>query len=379
VTQYTISSCGRPFGASWRHRPLQVACHASGRTISPNCSTACPAGVRERRAPLPGATVGCRELSCRDQLLSMVFAQVTGRASLRRDGERVGRLGSPSLSLWLRGGGGPQHLGRGQRATRLPDLRGHRPGHDRPAPAGAAPGSRVGPTGRRRLRPRLDHHRPVPEAVSLGRFRRRKAGVKATPAGPADRHPGIPAVSPAKTHDLWMLDQLPSRPGPSTSSTRATTTSPASTASTPRGVLRHPGQIQPGLWRARTPAGGPRRSRCAGTGSSACAAPSRGSATPTPCAAVSYVDPQTDKRLTFLTNHLTLGALLVALLYHKRWRIELFFSGSSSTCASRRSSGSAPTRSRANSGSRSSRTCWSCGSDIATTTQPCTKSTAFSA
>ena len=30
-------------------------------------------------------------------------------------------------------------------------------------------------------------------------------------------------------------------------------------------------------------------------------------------------------RLTFLTNHLGLDALTIALLYRKRWRIELFF------------------------------------------------------
>ena len=38
-----------------------------------------------------------------------------------------------------------------------------------------------------------------------------------------------------------------------------------------------------------------------------------------------YLDPETGKRLRFMTNNLTLDALTVALLYHKRWRIELFF------------------------------------------------------
>jgi IS4 transposase len=40
---------------------------------------------------------------------------------------------------------------------------------------------------------------------------------------------------------------------------------------------------------------------------------------------IRYVDPETGKRLTFLTNHLTLDALTVALLYRKRWQIELLF------------------------------------------------------
>lgn len=40
---------------------------------------------------------------------------------------------------------------------------------------------------------------------------------------------------------------------------------------------------------------------------------------------VRYVDPDTGKRLTFLTNHLTIDALSIALLYRKRWKIELLF------------------------------------------------------
>lgn len=40
---------------------------------------------------------------------------------------------------------------------------------------------------------------------------------------------------------------------------------------------------------------------------------------------VGYVDPDTGKRFTFLTNNLTLDAETIALLYRKRWRIELFF------------------------------------------------------
>jgi len=38
-----------------------------------------------------------------------------------------------------------------------------------------------------------------------------------------------------------------------------------------------------------------------------------------------YLDPETGKRLVFLTNHFGLPALTIAQLYHCRWRIELFF------------------------------------------------------
>jgi len=40
---------------------------------------------------------------------------------------------------------------------------------------------------------------------------------------------------------------------------------------------------------------------------------------------IGYLDPETGKKLVFLTNDQTLPAEFVALLYRKRWQIELFF------------------------------------------------------
>ena len=40
---------------------------------------------------------------------------------------------------------------------------------------------------------------------------------------------------------------------------------------------------------------------------------------------VRYFDPETQRHLVFLTNHLGIPALTVALIYRLRWRIELFF------------------------------------------------------
>jgi hypothetical protein len=40
---------------------------------------------------------------------------------------------------------------------------------------------------------------------------------------------------------------------------------------------------------------------------------------------VAYCDPETERTLIFLTNHLEIPALTVALIYRLRWRIELFF------------------------------------------------------
>jgi hypothetical protein len=44
-----------------------------------------------------------------------------------------------------------------------------------------------------------------------------------------------------------------------------------------------------------------------------------------PLRRIRYVDPETSKRLVFITNHFTLPALVVAQLYKCRWQVELFF------------------------------------------------------
>jgi IS4 transposase len=44
-----------------------------------------------------------------------------------------------------------------------------------------------------------------------------------------------------------------------------------------------------------------------------------------PLRRVAYYDVERKKRLVFLTNNLTLPALTIALLYKRRWQVELFF------------------------------------------------------
>ena len=46
---------------------------------------------------------------------------------------------------------------------------------------------------------------------------------------------------------------------------------------------------------------------------------------PDPLRRISYIDPDTDKRLMFLTNNFTLPALTIPKLYKCRWQVELFF------------------------------------------------------
>ncbi len=38
-----------------------------------------------------------------------------------------------------------------------------------------------------------------------------------------------------------------------------------------------------------------------------------------------FKDPESGKTLVFLTNHMTLPPLTIAVLYKSRWQVELFF------------------------------------------------------
>jgi hypothetical protein len=46
---------------------------------------------------------------------------------------------------------------------------------------------------------------------------------------------------------------------------------------------------------------------------------------PVPLRRIKYIDPETGKRFVFLTNNLVLDALTIARLYKSRWQVELFF------------------------------------------------------
>lgn len=52
-----------------------------------------------------------------------------------------------------------------------------------------------------------------------------------------------------------------------------------------------------------------------------------------------YRDPETKKRLVFLTNNFSLAAKTIAALYKSRWQIELFLNGSNNTFVLKRSLG----------------------------------------
>ena len=157
-------------------------------------------------------------------------------------------------------------------------------------------------------------------------FRRRKAGVKAHTL--LDLRVGVPVfvrVSPAKTHDLWMLDQIVAQPGAFyvldkgyCDFRRLYRLHQAGAFFVTRAKRNLDYRIRQ---RRSVEAGGPvrwdRLVRLRG--------PKSRRLYPDTLRLVRYVDPDSGRRLTFLTNHQGLAAQTVALLYRKRWRIELFF------------------------------------------------------
>jgi hypothetical protein len=157
-------------------------------------------------------------------------------------------------------------------------------------------------------------------------FRRKKAAVKAHTL--FDLNAGIPVfmrVSHGKTHDLWMLDQILPQAGAFyimdrgyVDFARLYRLHTAGAFFIPRAKRR----MDFGVCRRLTvPPEGPVRSdrlvRLRGSLSR--------TLYPDTLRLVRYVDPATGRRLIFLTNNLTLDPLTIALLYRKRWQIELFF------------------------------------------------------
>jgi hypothetical protein len=267
-----------------------------------------------------------RTLSCMDQFLCMIFAQLTARASLR---ETVSCLRAMGVRRYHCGIRGPVAK------STLADANEHRDYRIFQDVALAMIHAA-----------RIEF--PVdPDLTSLEAevfaldsttidlclklfpwavFRRRKAAVKAHVL--FDISAGIPVfmrVTHGKTHDLWMLDQILPIAGAfyvmdrgSVDFTRLYRLHAAGAFFVTRAKRR----IDFGVRERRAvPAQGPVLSdylvRLRG--------PLSRTLYPDTLRRVRYIDPDTGRRLIFLTNNLTLDALTIALLYRKRWQIELFF------------------------------------------------------
>ena len=297
-----------------------------GRTVFAQLAELLPRRAFENAVSRYRGDRRVRALSCMDQLLCMIFAQLTGRSSLRETVSCLAALGGRRYHCGIRG--------RVARSTlaEANEKRDYRIFMDTALAMVAA--ARVELPVDRELA-RLDAEAYALDATTIdlclklfpwAQFRRRKAGVKAHTL--LDLRVGIPVflrVTHAKTHDLWALDQLTPEAGAFYVLDKAYTDFARLHRLHCAGaffITRAKRNLDFGVRRrnAADPSAGvvgDRHVRLRG--------PKSRRLYPDTLRLIRYADPKTGKRLKFLTNNLTLPAATVALLYRKRWRIELFF------------------------------------------------------
>jgi len=157
-------------------------------------------------------------------------------------------------------------------------------------------------------------------------FRRRKAGIKVHTM--LDVKAGIPVflrVSNAKVHDVWFLDQIVYQPGAfyivdkgyiDFARLYKVHVAGAFFVTRPKRGMKF--RVTAHLEVApNTGVVSDRLIRLRGIQSR--------TTYPELLRLIRYVDPETGKRFFFITNNRTLDSATIALLYRKRWRIELFF------------------------------------------------------
>jgi len=266
-------------------------------------------------------------LSVTDQLLAMVFAQLTGRSSLRETVTCLRSIGSRRYHLGIR------HSPARSTLAEANERRDHRIFSDTAMSMIAA--------ARRELPVDPDLRRlKIKAAFALdsttidlclalfpwARFKRTKGAIKAHVL--LDLFVGIPVfmrVSNAKTSDISSLDQLVFLPGAFYILDRGYVDFARLFGIHQAGaffVIRPKRKMSFGVSK-RLPAdagAGVVRDRIIKLRGKHRQAIRRW-----PLRLVRYIDPATGRRFTFLSNHLQLPAEQIALLYRKRWRIELLF------------------------------------------------------
>jgi len=267
-----------------------------------------------------------RTLSCMDQLLCMIFAQVTGRSSLRETVLCLRALGPRRYHCGIRAAPARSTLAEAN------EKRDYRIFEDT-ALALIATAQHALPTdadlSRLQARVYAIDSTTIDLCLALfpwAHFRRHKGAIKAHTVFNVGA--GIPAfirISHGKTHDLWMLDQIVPQAGAFYVMDKGYIDFARLYRLHQAGaffVTRAKSNLDFGVRRRLSvPSGGPVCSdRLVGL-----RGPKSRQLYPDTLRLVRYIDPDSGKRLRFLTNNLTLDALTVALLYRKRWRIELFF------------------------------------------------------
>jgi hypothetical protein len=297
-----------------------------GRTVFSQLTDLLPRRAFHNATDRYDARKRVRSFSCADQLLCMIFAQVTGRSSLRETVLCLNALGSSRYHCGIRG-----------RVTRstlaaVNERRDHRIFMDT-AMAMIHADRLILP-----VDPDLEHltHRvyaidstTIDLCLKLfpwALFRRRKAGIKAHTL--FDVKSGIPVflrVSNAKVHDVWFLDQIVYQPGAfyivdkgyiDFERLHRVHAAGAFFVTRPKRGMKF--RVKAHLDVAvGTGVVSDRLIRLRGVESR--------TTYPDLLRLIRYVDPDTGKRLFFITNNRTLDSATIALLYRKRWRIELFF------------------------------------------------------
>ncbi len=297
-----------------------------GRTVFAQLLDLLPRRAFELAVERYGGATKLRRFSCMDQLLCMVFAQLTGRSSLRETVSCLRALGSRRYHCGIRASPARSTLAQANERrdfrifmdTALSMIASAR--LELPVDADLK---------------RLKVHAFAIDSTTIdlclklfpwAQFRRRKAGVKAHVM--IDLRVGIPVfmrVSHAKVADVTLLDQIVFQAGAFYVMDRGYIDFArfyrihlTGAFFITRAKRRMDCRVRR---RLKVKPGGPIRSdqliRLRG--------PKSRRLYPDTLRRIRYVDPDTGKRLTFLTNHLSLDALSIALLYRKRWKIELLF------------------------------------------------------
>jgi len=267
-----------------------------------------------------------RSFSCMDQLLCMVFAQLTGRSSLRETVSCLRALGARRYHCGIRSTPARNTLAQAN------ERRDFRIFMDTALSMIAS--ARIQLPVDADLR-RLNIYAFAIDSTTIdlclklfpwAHFRRRKGGIKAHVM--IDLRFGIPVfmrVSHAKTGDVSVLDEILFQAGAFyvmdrgyIDYTRFYRIHLAGAFFVTRCKRRMDCRVKK---RLPVEADGPIRRdhliRLRG--------PKSRTLYPDTLRRIRFIDPETGKCFTFMTNHLTLDARSVALLYRKRWMIELLF------------------------------------------------------
>lgn len=298
----------------------------TGRTLFAQLLDLLPRRAFELAVERYGADKRLRDFSCMDQLLCMVFAQLTGRSSLRETVSCLRALGSRRYHCGIRVAPARSTLAQAN------ERRDFRIFMDTALSMIASARLELPlDTDLRRLKIQAFAIDSTTIDLCLklfpwAQFRRRKAGIKAHMM--IDLRVGIPIfmhVSHAKTGDVTVLDQVVFQAGAFyvidrgyTDFARFYRIHLAGAFFITRTKRRMDCRVRERL--KVEPDGPVKRDQLIRL-----RGPKSRKLYPDTLRRIRYVDPQTSKRLCFLTNHLTLDALTIALLYRKRWKIELLF------------------------------------------------------